>query len=85
MSNAELLLKEVEGLPPDSMGKILAFVGHLKHNASPEAHDAGMRPVPSGKKLSERFAGALRLSDEAYNTFQDSLHKGRNEWAQASF
>ncbi|GHV81184.1 hypothetical protein AGMMS49944_29750 [Spirochaetia bacterium] len=85
MSNTELLLKEVEGLPPGSMGKILDFVGHLKHNASPEAHDADKRPVPVGKKLSERFAGALRLSDEAYNAFQNSLQEGRNEWAEASF
>ncbi|GHV77719.1 hypothetical protein AGMMS49942_25400 [Spirochaetia bacterium] len=74
MSETELLLKEIEGLPPGYLGKILDFVGHLKHNTP-------RRPVPAEKKLSERFAGALRLSDGAYNAFQNSLQEGRNEWA----
>ena len=34
----------------------------------------------SGGKLSERFAGALRLSDVAYESYQDALREGRNEW-----
>jgi hypothetical protein len=34
----------------------------------------------STKKLSERFAGSLNLSDEEYNKFQDSITQGRNEW-----
>ena len=32
------------------------------------------------KKLSERFAGALRLSDEKYEEYQNTLCEGRNEW-----
>jgi uncharacterized protein YlbG (UPF0298 family) len=32
------------------------------------------------KKLSEKFAGALNLSEEEYNNFQDSLKQGRSEW-----
>jgi hypothetical protein len=32
------------------------------------------------EKLSARFAGALNLSDEEYNRFQDSINQGRNEW-----
>jgi len=32
------------------------------------------------KKLSQRFAGALRLSDTAYEAYQNSLREGRNEW-----
>jgi hypothetical protein len=32
------------------------------------------------KKLSERFAGSLHLSDEEYNNFQDSLTQSRSEW-----
>jgi hypothetical protein len=35
MSNAELLLKEIEGLPPESMGEVLDFVGYIKHKALP--------------------------------------------------
>ena len=31
-------------------------------------------------KLSARFAGALNLSEEEYNKFQDSLSQSRNEW-----
>lgn len=34
---------------------------------------------PKGK-LSERFAGSLRLSDEEYNNFQQHLIQSRNEW-----
>ncbi|GHV74569.1 hypothetical protein AGMMS49940_18710 [Spirochaetia bacterium] len=74
MSETELLLKEIEGLPPGYLGKILDFVDYLKHN-TPRC------PGPAEKKLSERFAGALRLSDGAYNAFQNSLQEGRNEWA----
>jgi hypothetical protein len=35
MSNTELLLKEIEGLPAHYMGEILDFVGYLKHKAPP--------------------------------------------------
>lgn len=31
-------------------------------------------------KLSERFAGSLKLSDEEYNNFQKSITESRNEW-----
>jgi len=34
----------------------------------------------SEEKLSERFAGALKLSDEEYNRFQESVIQSRNEW-----
>jgi hypothetical protein len=32
------------------------------------------------EKLSEKFAGSLRLSDEEYNNFQQHLTQSRNEW-----
>ncbi|GHV78405.1 hypothetical protein AGMMS49944_01960 [Spirochaetia bacterium] len=35
MSNAELLFKEIAGLPDHYMGEILDFVGYLKHKAPP--------------------------------------------------
>jgi hypothetical protein len=31
-------------------------------------------------KLSEQFAGALRLSDAKYDAYQNALQEGRNEW-----
>ena len=36
-------------------------------------------PVASSTKLSEKFAGALRLSDEQYHNFQQHLDQSRNE------
>ena len=37
--------------------------------------------VSVSEKLSERFAGALRLSDDEYNAFQKKIQDDRNEWA----
>ncbi|GHT50525.1 hypothetical protein AGMMS49982_06010 [Bacteroidia bacterium] len=31
-------------------------------------------------KLSQKFAGALHLSDEQYENFQTALKTGRDEW-----
>ena len=31
-------------------------------------------------KLSEQFAGALRISDAQYEEYQNALRKGRTEW-----
>jgi hypothetical protein len=35
------------------------------------------------KKLSERFAGALKLSAEESKKFQDAITQGRNEWERS--
>jgi hypothetical protein len=32
------------------------------------------------QRLSERFAGALHLTDEQYDEFQTMLKQSRNEW-----
>ena len=32
------------------------------------------------EKLSQQFAGALHLSDTAYDAYQNALREGRNEW-----
>ena len=34
----------------------------------------------SGKKLSNQFAGVLKLSDTRYEDYQKTLQDGRNEW-----
>jgi hypothetical protein len=36
--------------------------------------------VAPRQRLSERFAGALNLTDEQYNEFQEYLAQTRNEW-----
>jgi hypothetical protein len=42
---------------------------------------AGNSAAPDGK-LSERFAGALHLSEKKYNAFQNTLREGRSEWVR---
>ena len=34
----------------------------------------------AGEKISAQFAGALKLSDAEYETYQNALQEGRNEW-----
>ena len=34
------------------------------------------------EKLSDRFAGALHLTNNRYEEFQNSLREGRNEWSR---
>jgi hypothetical protein len=41
-------------------------------------------PAASPRKLSERFAGALRLSQAKYDEFQAAVRQGRNEWNERS-
>lgn len=38
------------------------------------------KSVPSDRKLSEKFAGSLQLSDEQYFEFQQYLDQSRNDW-----
>ena len=37
------------------------------------------------QKLSERFAGALHLTEEQYNNFQIQLLENRNEWERSIY
>ena len=39
-------------------------------------------PAVERKKLSEQFAGALHLSDAGYESYQNALREGRDEWAR---
>ncbi|MCL2761575.1 MAG: hypothetical protein FWD36_00015 [Treponema sp.] len=36
--------------------------------------------IESGEKLSKQFAGALKLSDAKYESYQNALQESRNEW-----
>ena len=38
------------------------------------------KSVSKQKKLSDKFAGSLHLSDEQYNEFQQYLDQSREEW-----
>jgi hypothetical protein len=40
------------------------------------------KPAAQSGKLSEQFAGALRLSDAGYEAYQNALREGRNEWTR---
>ena len=42
-------------------------------------------PTEKHRNLSERFAGALHLTDEQYNDFQTQLSESRNEWERNIF
>jgi hypothetical protein len=46
----------------------------------PENTAAAPEGSLSGRDLSRRFAGALRLSAEKYAAFQNALQEGRSEW-----
>lgn len=37
------------------------------------------------KKLSEIFAGSLKLTDKQYNEFQESVKQSRNEWEKNTY
>ena len=37
------------------------------------------------KKLSQKFAGALCLSDTVYETYQNVLREGRSEWDKGTY
>ena len=34
------------------------------------------------EKLSKKFAGSLKLSDDKYEKFQNTLQEGRSEWVR---
>ena len=38
-----------------------------------------IKTVPKDRKLSEQFAGALKLSDTEYEAYQNAVKEGRNE------
>ena len=53
MSNTELLLKKVEGIPPDYMPQIFDFIDQLKYQAPP------LEKVRGSKLTHEEFAKDL--------------------------
>jgi len=49
-------------------------------NSMEKMHLIRVQPDIVPQKLSEKFAGKLRLSDAEYDDFQNYLKNSRNEW-----
>ncbi|GHV72840.1 hypothetical protein AGMMS49940_01420 [Spirochaetia bacterium] len=67
MSNAELLFKEIEGLPDHYMGEILDFVGYLKHKAPQDSTDnssgrmSAREALTMGRGIAKRLGSTLTV------------------------
>jgi hypothetical protein len=67
MSNTELLLKEVEGLSPDYMAKILDFIDQIKHKAPPVSTDnpsarmSAREALVMGRGIAKRLGSTLSV------------------------
>ena len=73
------LLRKIDTLPPEYFGEVFDFVAYLQQKAQ-------TKTVPADKEpLSKQFAGALHLSDAAYEAFQNSIQESRNEWDRNIF
>jgi hypothetical protein len=73
MSQTELLLKEIAGLPPDYMDEVIDFVGYLKHKAS-QAKDE----CPLCAEYTDPETGELRFNEETLAAFEegDAMERG---------
>jgi len=80
MQQAELLRK-IDTLPPEYFGEVFDFVAYLQQKARQKTVPADKREEP----LSKQFAGALHLSDTAYEAFQNSIQESRDEWDRNIF
>ena len=65
MSQTELLLKKVEGLPPDYLAQIFDFIDHLKHTIPP-AETAAAEWVNPLKRRARALGSNL-----TYNRFME--------------
>ena len=87
MTNHAVLLQEINTLPAAYVSEVIDFVAWIKHSKIrqelpshiPESRHETKEP------LSKQFAGALRLSDSAYEALQVSLQEGRSEWNRDIF
>jgi hypothetical protein len=56
---------------------VLALLQDMEHLNLIRVNPPIEKSALTGDKLSERFAGALHLSDEKYEAFQNTLREGR--------
>jgi len=82
MTQQAELLKKIDTLPTEYFGEVVDFVGYLQQKAR---QSKVAKREPAQEQLSKQFAGALRLSDTAYKTLQNSLQEGRSEWNRDIF
>ncbi|GHV79015.1 hypothetical protein AGMMS49944_08060 [Spirochaetia bacterium] len=67
MSNTELLLKKIEGLPPDYMTRIFDFIDQLKHKAPPMSTDnppvcmSAREALTMGRGIAKRLGSTLTV------------------------
>jgi hypothetical protein len=78
MSNAELLLKEIEGLPAHCMGEVLDFVGYLKHKASPAEQKEIRGKKPPLPKQQKPFGNSAKMLPLLLIVFLRSVTQKRN-------
>jgi len=81
MTQQAELLQKIDTIPTEYFGEVIDFVGYLQQKARQNTAQINKQHrEPSPQALSKQFAGALRLSDTAYKTMQNSLQEGRIEW-----
>jgi len=61
---------------------VFNLLSEMEHLGLIRVEDTVKNSAISGEKLSEQYAGALRISDTAYEEYQNSLRESRNEWAR---
>jgi ABC-type branched-subunit amino acid transport system ATPase component len=72
MSNTELLLKKVEGLPPSYMTQIFDFIDQLKNKAPPVEQN-----MESATPLTDRLWGILAATPENSNITKEQIREER--------
>jgi len=94
MTQQAELHKKIDKLPPEYIGEVIDFVGYLQQKVVQSSQidkqheeqqlEESMPPLPK-LSLGQQFAGALRLSNTAYEAMQNSLQEGRSEWNRDIF
>jgi hypothetical protein len=68
MSQTELLMKEIEGLPPQYVGEVIDFVGYLKHKAAQTEDEcplcAEYRHIPNEETIAAIEEGDAMMRGE---------------------
>jgi len=88
MTQQAKLHQKIDKLPPEFFGEVIDFVEYLekkKRQETAQIDEQYKKPPSEQQSLGQQFAGALRLSDTAYEAFQNSIKEGRNEWNRDVF
>jgi len=86
MTQQAELHQKIDTLSPECFGEVIDFVEYLEKKKRQEtAQLDNQHKKPPPQTLSKQFAGALRLSDTAYEALQNSLQEDRSEWNRDIF